>query len=212
MKKSRILKETVCLGLSFLLFGCAPEGQTGKKEVLPMATTVSLEAVENGDFVVSLSDGAVFKDDAGNTQIKVTVYDFEKYAGEDIGRLAEGDEILVSGKRVQVDEIARTDGEVRLNGGLDKGGIELYTDDNEVFYQRGYNDAKTYYKVGEITLPVAEDFVFADEADFGAEPTRYTAEDFLNGSIEIKNFFTPHNTSLSVQEGKAAELNRRYVP
>lgn len=212
MKTLRILKGTVCLGLAFLLFGCTPEGQEVKKEVLPLPTTISLENVENGEFAVSLSEGAVFKDDAGNVQIKADVYDFERYAAEDVAKLSAGDEILVSGKRVRVEELARTESGVQINGGLDFGGIELYTEDNETFYQSGYNDAKTYYKIGEITLPVAEDFVFADEEDFGAEPIRYTAEDFLDGNIKIQNFFTPHNAMLKVKEGQAAELHRRYVP
>ena len=148
---------------------------------------------------VSLEEGAVYADEAGTVQMSVKIYSYDKYDMVDIAMLKEGDTIITYAGEVEVLSLERKDnGSILINGGLDENGFELVTEDCGVFFERGYNDAKNWYEVGEATFPVAESFVCYDYAD------KDKGEVILN--------FSPHNTGIRLENGCVVEMNRIYVP
>jgi hypothetical protein len=146
-------------------------------------------------------------------QMKVTVYDYNLYDMIDISKLAVGDIIVVGGKDVVVSSLERNSvGTVIINGGLEQGGFELATDESGVFYETGYNDAKSYYPVGERTIRVSTEFEYRDKSDLDSEEKCYYPGEFLRDDSGIEYNFTPHNTSIVIQDGQVIAMNRVYVP
>ena len=184
--------------------------QTGKM-ILPLPDT-TMENLTDAILPVSLEKGDAYVDDDGILQMDVTVYTYDKYDMVDIAMLEVGDTIVGYAGKVEVTSIERNDaGFVIINGGLEAGGFDLVTDDEGVFFEMGYNDAKNWYEVGTATLRVSADMVGSDNADPELGEVTFYPGDLLNDSIE--NFhFTPHNTTVRVEGGQIVEMNRRYVP
>jgi hypothetical protein len=112
---------------------------------------------------------------------------------------------------VEIKEIKRLDtGLIHINGGDEKGGFDLYTNENTVYYECGLSDIKAYYELGEVTLPLHENFVYSDESDLDAEPILYTAEDLLTEKNQY--MFTPHNTKVIIQNGYIVKMIKSYMP
>ena len=51
-------------------------------------------------------------------------------------------------------------GTVFINGGLEEGGFDLFSDGGGVYYEAGFNDVKNWYEVGEATLRVSDELEF----------------------------------------------------
>ena len=85
-------------------------------------------------------------------------------------------------------------------------------EDNTVYFELGYNDAKPYYAVGKASLPVSADFVYEDASDLDADAAYYRAEDFFNDAAGIDYHFYPSNTKIRIEKGLVAEMTRVYIP
>ena len=102
----------------------------------PLPSTIKLSALEDSTLSVSLLEGAVRKDDAGAVVMDVTIFDYDVYDMIDIAALKEGDTIVRGQETVTVSSVERTEnGAVLINGGLDAGGFNLYTDDSTIYYE-----------------------------------------------------------------------------
>lgn len=213
MKKTILIIIAALVTVALMLSGCGDKGGAEGKVISPLPGTVDIENLENCIISASLEEGDVFSEEDGTVKMKVTVYDFDLYDMVDMSQLKVGDILAGTDENVKVSELETDEnGCVIINGGLDVGGIELCTDENTVYYKRGYNDAKDYYEIGEVILKVSEDFIFTDASDLDSEPVEYSAQDLAFGKDGLKYFFIPHNTSIVVAGGKVAEMNRRYVP
>lgn len=194
----------------------APSG--GEKEetpvtVIPLPATIDMEHLENCTLAVSLEKGGAYVDDTGVMQMDVTVYTYDLYDMVDIAQLEVGSRIELRGEMVEITALERTAaGMVRINGGLDAGGYDLWTNDSGVFFETGYSDVKTYYELGKATLRVSTDFVFTDSSNLDADPTIYYPGDFLTDDAGIDYDFTPHNTSIVVADGEIVSMERVYTP
>lgn len=181
--------------------------------VMPLPSAVDMGAVENCTLAVSFSLGDAYVDDSGQMRMKLTVYDYELFDLVEISQLKPGDIIVMNGQNVVIDSLERDEsGRVLINGGLDVGGRELSTDENGVFYETGYNDAKNYYPVGTLDLPVAADFVFTDGFDLDNGPVEYYPGDFLDPSVEMMPHFVPSNTKVIIVDRLITAINRVYIP
>lgn len=224
MKKTLALLLVLCL----LLAGCvnshseaaptdAPVMETETeqpavgKTILPLPDT-TMDNLTDAILPVSLEKGDAYVDDAGILQMDVTIYAYDKYDMVDIAMLEVGDIIAGYAGEVEVTSLERNEaGTVFINGGLGEGGFDLVTDDEGVFYELGFSDAKNWYAVGTATLRVSADMNGIDNADPDAGEVTFYPGDLLNDAIE--NFhFTPHNTTVRVEGGQVVEMNRRYVP
>ena len=76
----------------------------------------------------------------------------------------------------------------------------------------GMDDAKAYYELGTVTLPVSTEFTYTDESDLEAEATVYYPGDFLVEDAGIVYDFTPYNTSIVIEDGVVVARTKIYTP
>ena len=219
MKKTLSIILTLILCFS-LLAGCKTqtennnaETETNTKVVNPLPETIDVKKLDNCTVAVSLADGDVYVDDNGKMQMKVTVFAYDMYDMVDIASLNENDVIVRKNEEVKVTELERTDsGLVRINGGEENGGFDLVSNDSTVYYETGMSDIKAYYDLGEVTLPVSDEFEYVDESDLDADAKKYFAEDFLKDDSGIEYNFSPNNTSIVIENGTIIKMNKTYMP
>lgn len=184
----------------------------GKMLVIsPIQTTLDVNQLTDCTVAISLEKGDAFVDDAGAMKMKVKVYTYDLYDMTDIAQMKPGDMIGIRQEAVQITSLERLDnGGVLINGGLDAQGYELRTDDDTTYYEICYSDMKSYYEVGEVTLPVSADFVYTDSIDLDKEPVTYTFSDLTGEDTDY--FFTPHNTRIIIEGGNVVAMERVYTP
>lgn len=184
-----------------------------KNIISPFPSDIDITHLDNCSIAVSFNKGDIYIDDAGIMQIDVTVYTYDIYDIVSIFLLEEGDTILLRGKETEISSLVRTEhGSVVINGGLDAGGYELISDDSTVFFETGYSDQKAYYEVGKATLRISADFLFTDAFDLDKGEITYYPGDFLTDDAGILYYFTPHNTSIVIENGQVIAMKRIYTP
>ena len=182
MKKTLSVILTLILSVG-LIAGC--NSQTGKEEnnakvINPLPETLDVNALDNCTVAVSLEKGNAYVDDSGKMVMDVTVYSYELYDMVDISTLEENDVIVRQNKEVKITGLERLDsGLVRINGGEENGGFDLVSNDNTVYYEIGMSDMKNYYELGEVTLPVSDEFEYVDESEPDSKAKHYSVKDFL---------------------------------
>lgn len=208
-----VLALTLCLTM---IAGCGKKANTGEvagNTISPLPAAIDINNLDNCTVAVSLEKGNAFVDDNGKMQMKVTVFAYDLYDMVDIASLNENDVIVRKNEEVKVTELERLDsGLVRINGGEEKGGFDLVSNDSTVYYETGMNDIKAYYELGEVTLPVSTEFEYIDESDLDAEAKTYYPGDFLTDDAGIEYGFTPNNTSIVIENGDIIKMNKVYMP
>ena len=71
---------------------------------------------------------------------------------------------------------------------------------------------KSYYPLGDATIRVSADFEFTDASDLDKGEIIYYPGDFLTDKAGIVYHFTPHNTSIVIENGQITHMTRRYTP
>lgn len=176
---------------------------------LPDAT---METLDNATFAISLEKGDAYVDDTGIMRMDVTVYTYDRYDMVDIAGLKAGDTIVTHFGEVAVSSAARNDfGTVLINGGMENGGMDLFSDGGGVFYETGFNDIKSWYEAGKATLRVSVDLEFRDMIDLEKGAQIYYAGSFLVGEVTDYHF-TPHNTTMRTENGQIVSMERIYTP
>ena len=213
MKKtlSIVLAIVICIGL---FAGCNTQTANEVNDtnvIYPLPSTVDINNLDNCTVAVSLEEGNAYVDDSGKMVMKVKVYDYELYDMVDIASLEENKVILRQNEEITITEIARLDsGLISINGGEENGGFDLISNDNTVYYEIGMSDIKSYYELGEVVLPVSDEFEYIDESDLDAEPKHYFAGDFLTDA-GIEYNFVPHNTVIVIENGTVVKMNKVYM-
>ena len=213
MKKTLSIISALILSIG-LLSGCNTQtGNTNEKVITPLPETLDVSALDNCTAAVSLEKGDAKVSDSGKMVMDVTVYSYELYDMVDIASLKENDVILRKKEEVKVTEIERLEtGLVRINGGEENGGFDLVSNDSTVYYESGMNDIKAYYELGNVTLPVSDEFEYVDESDLDVDAKKYFAEDFLKDDSGIEYNFSPNNTSIVIENGTIIKMNKTYMP
>ena len=130
----------------------------------------------------------------------------------DIANLKVGDTVVRHSGEVKVISKEQNEaGTIYINGGLENGGFGLVTDDCGIFYEKGFNDVKNWYEIGEATIRVSADFKGIDRADLELGEVIIYPGDFLIGAVTNYDF-TPYNTTIRIEAGQIIEMNRRYIP
>lgn len=211
----RILSIILVVVLSLCMFaGCATteKEQPKANAVYPLPETLDIKNLENCTVAVSLEKGGMYVDDSGNRVMNLTVYSYEMYDMADIASLEENSVIVRQNEEIKVTELERLDtGLVRINGGEENGGFDLISNDNTVYYEIGMDDIKSYYELGKVTLPVADEFEYIDNSDLDAAAKQYYAEDLLEEN-KIEYDFYPNNTSVVIENGAVTKMTRIYMP
>lgn len=191
----------------------ASSTQTGTAQTIaPLQDETALENTTDAILAVSLQEGDAYVDDNGQMQMKLTVYTYDKYDMVDIANLQVGDTIITRAGAVEVtSKEENVAGMISINGGQEEGGFDLMSDDDGVYYEVGFNDVKSWYEVGTVTIPVSADFVGVDRSDLDRGEVTFYPGDFLNGTVTNYDF-TPYNTTVRVEDGKIVELTRSFTP
>ena len=181
--------------------------------VYPLPVTLDINNLDNCTVAVSFEKEDFIKADDGTTCLKATVHTYDLYDLVDVSPLKEGDTIVLRGEKVTISSISHTEyGSIEINGGLDMGGYELRTDNHTVYFETGYSDVKSYYALGEVTLPVSDTFVFTDGFDLDKGETLYSLDDFLAEKTAFYFSFTPHDTTIVIEDGQIIAMKRIYTP
>ena len=182
-------------------------------KISPLPTTIDMNALDNCTLAVSFEEGDAYVDDTGAMQLDVTVYTYDLYDMVDIANLKAGDIIVIQGNEVAVETVETLEsGLVFINGGMENGGYDLWHNDSGVYFEHGYNDAKSYYAMGEATIRVSTEFEFVDSSDLDKGEVTYYPGDFLTDNAGILYHFVPNNTSIVVEGGQIIQMTRIYTP
>lgn len=196
----------------------APEPEAGKEElvpqrILPLENSLNIDEMTDVSFPGSLQEGDAYVDDTGVMRMDVTVYAYDLYDMVDISLLKVGDTIVIRNQEVVVTSLEQNgNGAVAINGGFDKSGYDLYTDENGVWYERENNDNKVYYELGKVSLRVSAEFELYDSSELDKGEKIYYPGDFLTTAAGIVYNFIPENTEFVVEGGVITKMYRRYIP
>ena len=224
MKKSIVFTLVLCL----LLTGCgnvkaateatqavsttaATEQTAPASRIYPLPDT-TMDNLSEAILSVSLEEGDAYVDDTGIMRMDVTIYTYDKYDMVDISMLKVGDILVTHSGEVEISALERKEnGTLLINGGLDENGLDLITDESGIYYACGYSDAKNWYITGEATIRVSTDFLYHDTSDLEIGEILYYPGSFLIGEVTDYHF-TPHNTTIRVENSQIIEMHRVYTP
>lgn len=217
----RLFKAALSLGLALSvlgLSGCGTPAGSGSvsaggsepRRVEPLASTLDVSALTEGDnqFMAGFR-GSDIREDGGQLVIDLTVCTYDLYDAVDISMLAAGDTLVVKGEDIPVTSVMEENGSIRVNGGLENGGIDLISAGGGAFQVRLENDARDLYEVGTVTLPVGQDCVLTDDADPEDTGRTLYAGDLLGLGDEV---FSPQATTVETAGGMVTAIHRDYMP
>ena len=222
MKKLIFFTLVIC----FLLTGCGNDKaatevtetisatavtEQSSSKVYPLPDT-TMDNLNDAILSISLNEGDAYVDDTGKMQMDLKIYNYDQYDMVDISMLKVGDILVTHTGEVEVAALDRKEnGTILINGGLDENGFDLITNETGVYYECGYSDAKNWHEIGEATIRVSVDFMYYDTSDLDKGEILYYPGDFLIGAVTDYNF-TPHNTTIRVENGQIIEMHRVYTP
>lgn len=193
-----------------LLTGCGSEKEPAAI-IAPLPDSV-MENLTDAMLSVSLEEGDAYVDDTGIMQMDVKIYSYDKYDMVDIGALKVGDTLANHFGEIEVTSLEENEsGIISINGGLEAGGLDLVTDGSTIYFEIGMDDMKNWYEAGEATIRVSADFQFLDNGNPETGELLFYPGSFLVGEVMDYNF-TPHNTTIRVENGQIVEMTRRYTP
>lgn len=209
----------VMLALSLLLLAACggkqepaqTESPAKPKTVAPLAPDLSLENLEDCTFAAAFEPSDVHVTD-GDLVITLAPYYTPKYDGADIGGLAVGDTLVLTDRQLKVEALERTGDHVAVNGGTEKDGCDLYTQEDGVFVQAVPDRGPVQLPLGEATISVDPDFVFTDNSDPENPGWQISAGDFLMSMENRTDSFLPAATVVRTAGGKIVELTKNYMP
>lgn len=214
----KILLIVLVLIISFgVLTGCSTHTDSEKPEsnikvISPLPETLDIKVLDNCTVAVSLEKEDIKVDENKKYNMNVKVYSYDIYDMVDIASLNENDIIIRKNEEIKISEIERLEsGLVRINGGEENGGFDLVSNNSTVYYEIGMNDIKAYQELGEISLPVSDEFEYIDESKPG-EVVIYHAEDFGTDNSDIEYNFSPNDTCVVIENGTIIKMIKSYMP
>lgn len=182
------------------------------KPLYPLET--AQDALADGGYSVSFTADDLVKTDAGY-ELTVEVYEYDRYEMEAIDNLESGSKIQFCNKEITVDKVEKNSGTgfVQINGGIENDGIELMEEDG-LYRTVTFDDYPVYYSVGKVTIPLADDITFEDQAGSEQESDQPVAgvKD-LPDAIENSDIsFGCNNTVITVRQEQIVQIIRYWVP
>ena len=234
----KVLALTAILAIGMAMAGCGASGSgssSAAASITPASSAAaSSEAAEETGEVLPIAQGTLedmksdnYKFAADITAIKdgqvtMTVYSYDAYEKADIDDLKTGDVLQVHDQgdektvtKVTVNSIQKENENtsVIINGGVEQGGVEL-TQDHDVYRTVTFDDYPVYYKVGELTLPLADDASVSDtSADPQADAVISEGADAVEAAFNADpDHWICNNTTVFTEDGKVSGINRIWVP
>lgn len=206
-----------------LLAGCGASGagSTASSTVVFTGAVqpnkqVPLEDIATGTYKFAANITAV-KD--GQVTLDVCSYDI--YEKALIDKLKVGDLLNThldgadKAQDITVESIERDkeNGFVSINGGVEQGGVDLRLE-NDFYRTFTMDDYPVYYKLGELTMPLADNVTIEDSS---ADPQASAVE--INGAAAVEETFNADpdywvcgNTTVFTDNGAVNNIVRIWVP
>lgn len=186
--------------------------ETGAKRIVPLPATLSLDNLKDCTIEASFDNSSIFMD-GGLLCINLEVYDYERFDMVDISQMKEGDTLVIDGKEMQVESLEEFGhGVIAVNGGLDQGGCDLWTEGDGVYQEILMDSGYNYYPIGTVALPVDENFRYYDQSKLDSEQSEYYAGDLLTMTDSVDFSCRPNNASIRIANGKIIEITKIYMP
>lgn len=180
-------------------------------KVEPLPSALDVANLQDATVAASFDASCVHKTDDGTT-LDLTVYDYETFDMVDMSQLKGGDTIVIDGKDVVVDSLDRSDtGMISINGGLEEGGYDFWTNEDGVYYVTGLDDTKDFRSLGTVTLPVSENCICTDDSDLENAGKQFTLDD-IESLTENGYGFIANSTTVTVAGGEIIEIHRSFMP
>lgn len=194
------------------------DSQTSDGKIRPQSDQVAAQLENNltdGKLAASF-DANSLKEEDGKLQLTFIVYNYEEFSGVEITDLKEGDVIVVNGQDLTVNSVTEENGYITVNGGEEDGGVTFAPNgDAGTYYVMGMDDSKTYYEVGQLTLPVADTCVLTDDSDpdnYGKTTPASDLTALLAQQDADPYGFTSQNTTITVENSQITAIYRSFLP
>lgn len=185
---------------------------TDGTKVAPLATTIDTSALADGTYAVSFIATDATSGN-GAVQLNVTIYDYEHFSADAVENLKAGDTLVIDGNSVTVDTVEHNgDITICVNGGLEQGGYDLSKDEDGNYFESLMDIGRNYTALGQVTLPLSQDFVFTDNSDLENQDVQYSAEELIKLLNDDTQYFNALNTSVTVKNGEITAMQRIYMP
>lgn len=232
MKKvKQILAALTAVMLMAALLGCGAKDQTpaadpSAPDETPAADGTRVEPIPSVfdpmnladcTFPVSFTNDDIELNDEGSFVLHLTVWEQELFDAAAITGLKEGDVLVLRGEDVTVSSVEQADGYVRINGGLENGGITMApSESGGTFYESGAEMSEydiVYTSVAQAALPVnGDEFVYRDSSDLEKGEVTYLAGDLLTMKDSVDFGCTAMNGTAHIVNNQVVEIIRVYMP
>ena len=184
--------------------------------VQPIEVDETIDALQNGDSSYKVYAGIT---NVSDDSVTLEVYAYDAYEPDDIAALKAGDVIYAHDEQtgeleaVTIESIEQDQyGEYIINGGIEAGGIN-FTQDRGVLRTMTFDGYPVYYKVGDVTLPLAENVTLEDSsADPNASMVESSGVADVARDVADSDNWTVYNTTVFVQDGHVFDIQRVWVP
>ena len=165
--------------------------------------------IADGYYRVSFNQSDI-KQNGGQYTISVTMYSEKTYPKAYVMGLKVGDTV----EGIKVNTISRDSDSVSVNDGFGEPCWFTKVQGSNDLYTLSYEDGG-YYEwntLNQVTLPVASNTVFVDEANYVETGTkRYSIAELASNNTLYLTGFYPDNARITVQNGVVVEIDRNYM-
>lgn len=206
------MKKTIILTAIAALMCCLPVNGAGPKRIAPMPPGVDIRNLRDCTVPASFTTEG-FRWMGGN--LRMTVFCRDLYGVADVSRMEKGDTIIYASKPVVIDRIEVQDGSIRINGGLDEGGLCLSRNKGGNFVARMWDDHATYTELGETEEALDCGFIIIDCGIDPRDPVdtiRTGQKPYIEDLEGSRREFNQYNTTVTLKDGMITEICRRWIP
>ena len=181
--------------------------------VRPVPVNIDVNNLKDGVYPVAFKQEEVEKADGG-FNIPFEVFNMDLYDGVELHNLNAGDYIEVAGELMKVDSLS-FESRIRINGGLDCGGVEFRSVGGGVYRYDGWDDMPTYTSFGKVKLFVPDTIIFTDKGNVsesmaGVVVPAGKVYEYLR-TVEF-GYFNEYAVNIRIEDGKVVEFWRNYRP
>lgn len=205
----------------FVLFAMALALCACSSQKATEAGTTCVSTLPTGLDLDNLTDATVsasFKTDDFNWMggnLKMTVYAEQLYDTVELHQLSVGDTLIHNGAPLVVNEKLEENGQITINGGVENGGVELWPYEGGTYRSVTFDEHSVYVELGEITLPLSENFTIIDCREEPQQPSDTIGHDqklYLENVKEYKKSFSCLDTKVRVENGVITNITRTWIP
>lgn len=207
------MKKLYYLASLALLCGCTTKTpQPEHKMIAPLPAAITVDNLQDCTVPVAFKADDFHWEEG---RLTMTVYNMDLYDAVEISQMQAGDTIFYAGESMVINTIVEDHGGIDINGGIEEGGCCLAGHEGGTYVARNCDDHATYTKLGQVELPLAEDFLIIDCGMFPEDPSdtiRTNHDQYIANLDEGKLDFFQLNTRVTIEHGVITQINRHWIP